>query len=146
MSQPIPPHAVEPYDVPLFALDGSGKPVLPYAGTSGWSGSATSKERATRADRDGTTSARQAQTLMALAAAGPDGLTWLELSHAEGWHHGTASGVLSVLHKEGRIARLSVSRDRCRIYVLPEYVEDRSTESHGRKAKPCPNCGWEESA
>jgi hypothetical protein len=34
------------------------------------------------------------------------GITWKEFSEITGLHHGTASGVLSVLHKAGRIARL----------------------------------------
>lgn len=146
MSQPSLEGAPSPHDVPLFDLDQTGRPVLPYAGTSGWSGSATSKQRAARADRDGTTSVRQSSTIAALREAGYTGLTWAEVADRMGWHHGTASGALSVLHKEGLIARLAVSRDRCRIYVLPEYVGDRPTEGHGRKPKPCPNCGWEESA
>jgi hypothetical protein len=103
-------------------------PLLPYAGTSGWSGSATSQSRAVNADRDGTTSAHQRQALESLS----------------GWPHGTASGVLSVLHKEGVIARLSTSRSRCKVYVLPDYVDGRETEQHGRKPRPCSNCGHTE--
>lgn len=146
MSQPIPHPAAETLEAPLFDFDVTGRPILPYANTSGWSGSATSRERARRSDSDGTTSLRQAQTLSALQEAGYDGLTWLELANRQGWHHGTASGSLSVLHKAGRIARLAVSRERCRIYVLPEYADGRATEAHGRKPKPCPNCGHEETA
>lgn len=41
-------------------------------------------------------------------------------------HHGQASSVLSVLHKEGRLARLTEKRERCAVYVLPEYVGDRA--------------------
>lgn len=108
---------------------------LPYAGTSGWSGSATSQERAAREDADGTTSRRQDQTLFALAGRHSMGLTWRELGQARGWHHGQASGVLSVLHKTGRIARLVERRDKCAVYVLPDYVGDRTTAPHG-SAKP----------
>lgn len=107
-------------------------PVLPYAGTSGWSGSDTSKARAVTADRDGTTSARQLEAVSELHKSGFHGLTWKEISEITGWHHGQASGVLSVLHKEGRIARLAESRLRCKCYVLPEYVNGRETEPHGR--------------
>lgn len=146
MSQPIPHRAPETLEAPLFDFDVTGHPILPYANTSGWSGSPTSRQRASRSDSDGTTSLRQSQTLSALQEAGYDGLTWLELANLQGWHHGTASGSLSVLHKVGRIARLAMSRERCRIYVLPDHVADRPTESHGRKAKPCPNCGHEETA
>jgi hypothetical protein len=38
-------------------------PLTPYAGTSGWSGSAASRDRAVNEDNDGTTSARQKEAL-----------------------------------------------------------------------------------
>ena len=44
--------------------------VLPYAGTSGWSGSRTSEERARQEDENGTTSWRQSETLGVLFDAG----------------------------------------------------------------------------
>lgn len=109
------------------------KPVLPYAGTSGWSGSDTSRARALEADASGVTGRRQRDTLALLDRVGPWGVTWAELSRLLGCHHGTASGVLSVLHKTGRIARLAERRDRCKVYVRPEYVSDRETEPHGRR-------------
>jgi hypothetical protein len=108
-------------------------PLLPYAGTSGWSGSETSRQRALDADHTGVTGKRQRMTLRLLDVAGADGLTWTELGRALGVHHGSASGVLSVLHKEGRICRLTEVRNKCRVYVLPEHVQDRETEPHGRQ-------------
>jgi hypothetical protein len=116
-------------------------PLLPYAGTSGWSGSDTSRARAVRADSDGTTSAHQQRALEYLSRRGFVGATWRDLADEYGWHHGTASGVLSVLHREGVIARLSESRNRCKVYVLPDYLGARTTEQHGRKARPCSKCG-----
>lgn len=120
-------------------------PELPYAGTSGWSGSATSRERAERDDQDGTTAGRQARTIEDLStrwavdgvidAGREQGLTWKELAWLHGWHHGQASGVLSVLHKTGRIARLTERRNRCAVYVLPEYVHGRETAPHGGKRR-----------
>lgn len=107
--------------------------VKPYAGTSGWSGTSTSRDRAVDADRKGDTKKRQLATLNALIDSGIAGLTWRELAAIYGWHHGTASGVLSVLHKAGLISRLSDSRNRCKIYVCNEYVLERATENHGRK-------------
>jgi len=100
-------------------------PVLPYGGTSGWSGSDTSLERASRADKDGTTSARQATTLNALLNAGVSGLTWSELASILNVHHGAASGVLSTLHKAGHICRLTERRNKSQVYVLPAYVAGR---------------------
>jgi hypothetical protein len=116
------------------------EPSLPYAGTSGWSGTDTSRGRAIDADSTGLTGERQARVIEILDERGEYGLTWKDLADILGAHHGTASGVLSVLHKSGHIARLSESRDRCKIYVLPEYVNGRECESQGR-SRECPNCG-----
>lgn len=126
-------------DVPMFDEDGT---ILPYAGTSGWSGSSTSRERAVRADKDGATTERQSRVIGLLSSQGHFGLTWRELSDLTGWHHGSATGVLSVLHLSGRVDRLSETRHRCKVYVLPMFVNGRSTEAHGRKPKPCPACGY----
>lgn len=112
-------------DFDLFTL-----PDLPYAGTSGYSGSDTSEQRARTADNDGTTSKRQSATIRALAQARGVGLTWKELADSQGWHHGTASGSLSVLHKTARISRLAERRNRCKVYVLPEFVNGRDVEPH----------------
>lgn len=111
----------------------AGLPVLPYAGTSGYSGSDTSEERARTEDANGTTSERQTRLLRILEQKGHAGETVLELRQATGWHHGRASAVLSVLHKEGLIERLSERRERCKVYVVPEFVDGRETEQHGRK-------------
>lgn len=117
-------------------------PETPYAGTSGWSGSDTSRERAQAEDDNGTTLARQARVLEFLAAEGHFGATWKELGHRLAWHHGQASGSLSVLHKTGHVARLTERRNRCAIYVLPQFVQGRETADHGRKAREvtCPSC------
>lgn len=116
------------------------QPELPYSGTSGHSGTDTSKARALNADRSGKTALRQAQTLNLLAQRKLLGITWKELSEITGLHHGTASGVLSVLHKAGRIARLKESRDGCKVYVDVACIEGRVVEKQGRK-KCCPHCG-----
>ena len=113
---------------------------FPYAGTSGHSGSETSKERALDSDRSGQTARRQAQALKLLDEQKSFGITWKELSEITGLHHGTASGVLSVLHKAGRIARLKESRDGCKVYVDVACIQGRVVEKEGRK-KCCPHCG-----
>lgn len=118
--------------------------VLPYAGTSGWSGSETSKERALSEDSQGITAQRQRKVMTELQFAGEFGLTWKELANSFGWHHGQASGVLSVLHKEGFISRLTERRDRCAVYVLPNLVKNRDVSDHGRKKHTCSNCGFSE--
>lgn len=113
---------------------------LPYNGTSGWSGSDTSMERALNADSSGVTGDRQKKVLESLRNSGITGLTWVELQKILPLHHGTLSGSLSVLHKQGVISRLSEKRNGCKVYVLPEFVNNRMTEIHGRK-KFCPHCG-----
>lgn len=106
------------------------EPELPYAGTSGYQGSDTSESRARRADKDGTTGKRQAKVIQALKHASFRGLTWKELSEVTGWHHGQASGALSVLHKTSHIVRLADTRSRCKIYVHPGSVGGRKIEAH----------------
>lgn len=105
-------------------------PLTPYAGTSGWSGSATSRERAHREDTDGTTEARQRAVLAYLAEQGWYGATVNELVDNTPWHHGQASGALSNLHKAGLIARLAGRehrRQRCAPYVTLANVGGRET-------------------
>jgi len=113
---------------------------LPYNGSSGWSGTDTSKERAKENDTYGKTAQVQAFVYRYLLWHQGNGGTWKEIADASGYHHGTVSGALSVLHKEGRIARLTERRDRCRVYVHPEYVNGRDTDQQGRKHE-CPECG-----
>ena len=114
----------------LFDVGEQHLPVLPYGGSSGWSGSDTSEQRASNADANGTTGKNQEQTLKHLVLALHRGLTWKELSDLTGWHHGTASGALSVLHKVGRIARLTERRNKCAVYVAPSFVHGRETQAH----------------
>jgi hypothetical protein len=116
-----------------------GQPVLPYAGSSGWSGSDTSHERADRDDTTGVTGRRQRQTVALLHEVGETGLTWRELADILDVHHGAASGALSVLHKDGRIARLSHRRGGSKVYVLPEYVAGRVTERPGHNKRTVDN-------
>lgn len=110
---------------------------LPYpdrrAGrSSGWTGSDTSRERAEHADATGTTGARQADAERRLGRARYHGMTWRELAEATGMHHGQASGVLSNLHHDGRVLRLTLTRERCGVYVLPEFIAGRQTADYGR--------------
>jgi hypothetical protein len=118
---------------------------FPYNGTSG-NVKGTASEDARRADDEsGATTKRQLEVIVILRALGPRGATWAEVSNYTGHHHGTVSGALSALHKEKRIARLTERRNRCSIYVMPEYVEDRETQEQGRRplSPPgtCPHCG-----
>lgn len=109
-------------------------PSLVYAGSSGWSGTDTSRERAEDADRTGRTARRQHAILTALGTRGATGATWQEMLDivAEtdpSVHHGTISGALSNLHRDNRVALLAETRpsQRSKIYVLPEHVAGRPT-------------------
>jgi hypothetical protein len=114
-------------------------PLTPYAGTSGWSGSTTSQDRAIEEDQDGTTKGRQSLTLRVINASKTYGMTWKELADETGWHHGQTSGVLSVLHKEGLIARLTERRGKCAVYVGLNSVNGRTVSF--QKTKSCKHCG-----
>ncbi len=115
------------------------QPYLPYAGTSGWRGSSASRDRAISDDKSGKTSARQQEALEYLATKCFWGATWKELSDFTGWHAGQSSGCLSVLHLEGVIVRLTERRNRCSVYVLPEFVQGREVSE--RKTNTCKHCG-----
>jgi hypothetical protein len=111
-------------------LPGEFVPSLPYAGTEGYAGSDTSKAQAQHDAVSGVASKRQRYVLIMAARAGEKGITVAELRD-QSLHHGRISGALSVLHKEGRLARLTEIRDKCKVYVLPKFVGDRATENHG---------------
>lgn len=121
------------------------EPILPYAGTSGFSGSETSEARARGRDRDGSTAKLQQDILEQLALAGATGATWSELAETLGLHHGTVSGGLSVLHKAGVIARLVERRGKSKVYVIANAgnIAGRMTEEQGRRARiiTCTACG-----
>jgi DNA-binding MarR family transcriptional regulator len=87
-------------------------PLTPYAGTMGWDGS-------------GATNLNQSLTLNHVRAQGERGLTWFELAEIMNWHHGTASGQLSVLDKVGLLRRLKEKRGRSSVYVVAQYVNGR---------------------
>lgn len=103
---------------------------LPYAGTEGYAGSDTSRERAIREAVDGVASKRQRYVLIVAGRAKEKGITVAELRDGN-LHHGRVSGALSALHKVGRLMRLTEVRGKCKVYVLPEYVNGRPTEPHG---------------
>lgn len=118
---------------------------LPYAGTSGWSGTETSRQRAEREDSSGITGQRQRLVLAILRDAVTRGLTVKDVREYTNWHHGQASSALTNLHRAGAIQRLSETRDRCKVYVLPEYAQGRETEAvasgHARSREFYPRRG-----
>ena len=113
---------------------------VPYSGTAGWSGTDTSKARAVDNLITRREETNQQKTLSILKQC-PYGLTWKELATLTEWHHGTASGVLSVLHKVGVIIRSTEVRNRCKVYYHPDHADSVIAEVHGNKPRTCTNCG-----
>lgn len=109
--------------------------LTPYAGTSGWRGSSTSRERAVQDDRRGITQDRHEKLMLVFSGARYEGLTWFEISDATGWHHGVVSGALTRAHKIGALMRLTEERGRAKgkrskVYVLPQFVASRECEPY----------------
>lgn len=96
-----------------------------YAGTTGWSGTDTSRAQAEPAKH-----ARVQDVVMVyIGSRGQVGATIADLRDQFDYlHHGSLSSALTSLHRDGRLARLVDKRDRCHIYVLPVNVADRDTE------------------
>lgn len=118
-------------------------PMTPYAGTSGWSGTDTSRDRATSRDASGKTRKVQEMVYREVIRSGPDGVTIAELRDLFTEHHGSLSGALTVLHMKGKVARLVQRRGRCKVYVHPCVVNDRPVERYVPRRPPvvCPSCG-----
>lgn len=111
---------------PMFASK-SGT-ALPYRGTTGASGSETSRTRAEREAADGTAAQRQRRIVDLLEESGSLGMTWKEIADKTGQHHGQVSGALSSMHKEGVVAALKLDRrNGCGVYVMPNHVVGRIT-------------------
>jgi hypothetical protein len=114
---------------------------VPYNGTAGWSGTDTSMQRAIDNISSGREENNQQKALHLLKHMGKLGLTWKELANETGWHHGTASGVLSVLHMSGAIVRTYTIRNRCKVYVHQNFKDEVKVEPYKKREKLCPHCG-----
>jgi hypothetical protein len=73
----------------------------------------------------GATTLAQSLALNHVRAQGERGLTWFELAEIMNWHHGTASGQLSVLDKGGKISRLAEKRGKSSVYVHNLFLNGR---------------------
>jgi hypothetical protein len=122
------------------------KAYLPYNGTAGWSGTDTSQQRAIDNIHSNREENNQQLALRILKNRGTEGATWKELAIDTGWHHGTASGVLSVLHQSGAIVRLHTARNRCKIYVHQNYKDQVKHVTYKKRQKFCPHCGHDVNA
>ena len=119
---------------------------IPYNGTAGWSGTDTSEQRALDNIQSGRELNNQELALFILKSRGTHGVTWKELATHTGWHHGTASGVLSVLHLSNAIVRTYTTRNRCKVYVHQNFKDDVKVEPYKKREKLCPNCGHDVNA
>ena len=116
-------------------------PYVPYNGTAGWSGTDTSEQRALDNLYSGRELNNQQLALKYLKSRNDYGITWKELAIETGWHHGTTSGVLSVLHQSGAIVRTIKTRNRCKVYVHQDYKDQVIHEVYKKREKFCPHCG-----
>lgn len=120
------PHADIEMGAPIAAGTVVDPASLPYAGTSGWSGTDASRERAESRDSSGQTASVQSGLVLYAFTAGQRGITIKEARDRFGSeHHGTLSGALTALHKAGRLLRLAEKRDRCSVYVAPQFLLGR---------------------
>lgn len=127
---PTPTPAPAPPPTPAPTVDDVA---VYHDGTGGAGGSSASRRRADNEVRSGKSLSRRKLALRDLERAGAHGMTSAEFRTRylhSGMHHGSASGVLSNLHKQGIIARLVEARDGSAIYVLPDHVAGRPTEEH----------------
>lgn len=73
------------------------------------------------------------QAYAVVASTGTRGATYKEVLASgdfDGVGHGSASGALSRLHREGNLLRLKEKREKCAVYVQPAFLEGREHEPH----------------
>lgn len=108
--------------------------LYPYAGTSGWTSTDTSRDRALHADSTGLTRDRHIKTMALLEAADAYGRTCYEVEDQQGrvpaWHHGVVSGAFTRGRRIGDICMLKEMRGRGRgkkahVHVHRDYVNGR---------------------
>ena len=119
--------------MPLRIVGSRNERLYPYAGTSGWMGSETSRQRALLDDSAQLPEKRHELTIEYMHTVGSYGTTWFELADALGWHHGKVSAALTRAHRINAIARLTETRGhgrKSKVYVLVEHVDGRKTEPY----------------
>lgn len=99
-------------------------PAVPYSGNGG------SKDRAKHLMKSGKARTHRERILRFLGQKKGKGLTYKEYDEMAGTHHGTSSGMLSVMHQEGLVAMLNERRGGSAVYVLPTWVKGRETLPH----------------
>lgn len=61
-------------------------------------------------------------------------MTWKDVAAVTETNHGSASGLLSRMHRAGLVSRLAEEREDCKVYVAPQWVMGRETERPSRSA------------
>lgn len=88
----------------------------PYVGASD-----TSRARAVNEDLKGITTRRRQQVTKLVHDSWTHGMTWADIAHATGLHHGQVSGALSKLHEMGQVFQLRKTRDGSHPYVHVDF-------------------------
>lgn len=109
----------------MSAADAGLYPEPDGTATGGWSGSASSRDRAVYEETSGVRGSRQRQVLDLVRASGARGMTDREVQQALVIGHGSSSGTLTRLHRQGLLERLLERREHNEVYVLPEHAGDR---------------------
>ena len=108
-------------------------PITPYRGTGGSVPRDTSAARAEKDVKSGNLGDRQMKVLRILFRVGVTGATWSELGDELSLHHGQISGVLSNLHKEGRVFMLKETRlgshPYCHVGIRGHFQADQIYEA-----------------
>jgi hypothetical protein len=108
-------------------------PITPYRGTGGSVPRDTSVARADKEVKSGNLGDRQMKVLRILFRVSTTGATWSELGDELGLHHGQISGVLSNLHKEGRVFMLKETRlgshPYCHVGIRGHFQADQIYEA-----------------
>jgi hypothetical protein len=113
------------------------EPSLTYGGTSGNVDVETSREATIHADMSGITNKAQRYVLTMAGMMREKGVTVAEVREKNGTlHHGRVSAALTNLHRDGRLVALKARRNRCGIYVLPEYAGERERRTFKPNRKP----------
>jgi hypothetical protein len=96
--------------------------------TAGHSGTTTSRDRAVSEAKSGKAVHVQSEVLSVASRCREDGVTIAELRtiYRGIHHHGSLSSALTNLHRTGLLVCLTEKRDRCHVYVRPEYANGRS--------------------
>ena len=84
---------------------------------------------------------KQAVILNMLSDCKWEGATWKEVvkRYPQSFNQEGTKRLFVKMHRSGEVVRLAVPRERCKVYVLPEYANERVLEAPGSQ-KRCAMC------